>query len=110
MENFDLRPHMETWKNSLQEEQTERERTLQDSKEMLEIFNARLYCIREVMGATSEDDTDQLKELLKMQDEVKEHIEDLTEEIEELEKEINVHSRLNLQLFVTIDENSKQTN
>ncbi|WP_446026189.1 hypothetical protein [Bacillus sp. N6] len=101
---------METWKNSLQEEQTERERTLQDSKEMLEIFNARLYCIREVMGATSEDDTDQLKELLKMQDEVKEHIEDLTEEIEELEKEINVHSRLNLQLFVTIDENSKQTN
>ncbi|MBE5087517.1 hypothetical protein IGI03_05575 [Bacillus thuringiensis] len=110
MEKFDLRPHMETWKKGLQEEQTERERSLQDNKEMLEIYNARLHCIREVMGAISEDDNDQLVELLKMQDEVKEHIKDLTEEIEELEKEINIHSRLNLRLFVTIDENSKQTN
>ncbi|MDY8164066.1 hypothetical protein P4310_24670 [Bacillus thuringiensis] len=90
---------METWKEGLQEEQAERERSLRDNKKMLEIYNAKLYCIREVMGATSEDDNDQLAELLKMQDEVK-----------ELEKEINIHSRLNLRLFVTIDENSKQTN
>ncbi|MDA2124261.1 hypothetical protein PDR34_24655 [Bacillus cereus] len=110
MEKFDLRPHMETWKEGLQEEQAERERSLRDNKKMLEIYNAKLYCIREVMGSTSEDDTDQLTELLKMQDEVKEHIGDLKEEIEELEKEINIHSRLNLRLFVTIDENSKQTN
>ncbi|PGX01656.1 hypothetical protein COE40_18995 [Bacillus cereus] len=109
MENFDLRPHMETWKENLQEEQTERERTLRNSKEMLEIYNARLYCIREVMGATSEDDTEQLSELFIMQDEVKAHIRDLTEDIDDLEKEINIHSRLNLQLFVTIDKNSKQT-
>ena len=101
---------METWKEGLQEEQAERERSLRDNKKMLEIYNAKLYCIREVMGATSEDDNDQLAEFLKMQDEVKEHIKELTEEIEELEKEINIHSRLNLRLFVTIDENSKQTN
>jgi len=101
---------METWKEGLQEEQAERERSLRDNKKMLEIYNAKLYCIREVMGATSEDDNDQLAEFLKMQDEVKEHIKELTEEIEELEKEINIHSRLNLRLFITIDENSKQTN
>ncbi|PFX49716.1 hypothetical protein [Bacillus pseudomycoides] len=110
MEKFDLRPHMETWKEGLQEEQAERERSLRDNKKMLKIYNAKLYCIREVMGATREDDTDQLTELIKMQDEVKNHIMDLAKEIDKLEKEINIHSRLNLQLFVTIDENSKQTN
>ncbi|MHA4279757.1 hypothetical protein [Bacillus thuringiensis] len=110
MEKFDLRPHMETWKEGLQEEQAERERSLRDNKKMLEIYNARLYCIKEVMGVTREDDYDQLTELIKMQEEVKDHIGDLTEDIEALEKEINVHSRLNLQLFVTIDKNSKQTN
>ncbi|WP_025118176.1 hypothetical protein [Bacillus sp. H1m] len=109
MEKFDLGPYMETWKKDLQEEQTERERSLDDNKKMLEIYNARLHCIKEVMGVTREDDYDQLEKLLKMQDETKEHIGDLTEEIEELEKEINIHSRLNLQLFVTIDKNSKQT-
>ncbi|WP_144597432.1 MULTISPECIES: hypothetical protein [Bacillus] len=110
MEKFDLRPHMETWKEVLQEEQANRERSLRDSKEMLQIYNAKLYCIREVMGATREDDTNQLTELIKMQDEAKNHINDLTKDIFELEKEINIHSRLNLQLFATIDENSKQTN
>ncbi|MCU5201248.1 hypothetical protein [Bacillus paranthracis] len=109
MEKFDLGPHMETWKENLQEEQNEREQTLQKSKEMLEVYNAKLYCIRDVMGVTSEDDTEQLTELIKMQDELKKHIMDLSKDIDELEKEINIHSRLNLQLFVTIDKNSKQT-
>ncbi|UUE91810.1 hypothetical protein [Bacillus cereus] len=110
MEKIDVRPAMEKWKEDLREEQTDRKADLILFKTNLEITNAKMHCIQELMNKTKEDDYNQLEELNDMYIEEKGKQEELIEIIGALELEIDVYTRINLQLFETIDNNIKSTN